>query len=226
MELIQPILMINKVDRAFFELKQNSEDIYQQFQRVIESFNVIVSTYQKPDLDKDCQVDPVKGNVAMGSAYYGFGFSVYSFAKIYSKKFGTNISKLLDVLWGDNYYNGKKFTKEPVEGSTRSFCNLVIDPVMKLAQTLHAGKKEAIVEILNRYKINIDSKDYELESKQLIRKVFQNWIDVADVLIEMIILHLPSPKQAQKYRASYLYEGPQDDECAIVTGKQIGRAHV
>lgn len=45
MELIRPVLMINKVDRAFFELKHDSETVYQNFQRVIESFNVIVSTY-------------------------------------------------------------------------------------------------------------------------------------------------------------------------------------
>jgi elongation factor 2 len=31
----------------------------------------------------------------------------------------------------------------------------------------------------------------------------------------MIIIHLPSPVTAQKYRAEMLYEGPADDECAI-----------
>jgi elongation factor 2 len=31
----------------------------------------------------------------------------------------------------------------------------------------------------------------------------------------MIILHLPSPVKAQKYRCGILYEGPQDDECAV-----------
>jgi elongation factor 2 len=34
------------------------------------------------------------------------------------------------------------------------------------------------------------------------------WISAADTLIEMMILHLPSPKVAQKYRVTYLYEGP------------------
>ena len=29
----------------------------------------------------------------------------------------------------------------------------------------------------------------------------------------MMVLHLPSPKDAQKYRTSYLYEGPIDDPC-------------
>jgi elongation factor 2 len=30
----------------------------------------------------------------------------------------------------------------------------------------------------------------------------------------MMIHHLPSPKTAQKYRYSYLYEGEKDDACA------------
>ena len=43
------------------------------------------------------------------------------------------------------------------------------------------------------------------------KNVFQKWINAADALIEMIILKLPSPVVAQKYRAPYLYEGPIDD---------------
>jgi len=48
----------------------------------------------------------------------------------------------------------------------------------------------------------------------LLRRVFQKWINASDALLEMIILHLPSPRTAQKYRTLYLYEGPLDDECA------------
>lgn len=40
------------------------------------------------------------------------------------------------------------------------------------------------------------------------------WINAADTLLEMMIVHLPSPRKAQKYRTKYLYEGPMDDECA------------
>ena len=42
--------MINKVDRAFFELKHDSETIYQNFSRVIENAKAIISTYQKKDM--------------------------------------------------------------------------------------------------------------------------------------------------------------------------------
>lgn len=38
----------------------------------------------------------------------------------------------------------------------------------------------------------------------------------ADNLLEMVVAHLPSPVEAQKYRCAVLYNGPQDDTCAKV----------
>jgi len=33
-------------------------------------------------------------------------------------------------------------------------------------------------------------------------------------LLEMLVVHLPSPVKAQRYHVENLYEGPMDDECA------------
>ena len=45
--------------------------------------------------------------------------------------------------------------------------------------------------------------------------VLRKWIPAADCLIEVMVKHLPSPITAQKYRASYLYEG---DEMKVLDG--------
>ena len=217
-ELIRPVLIVNKVDRAFFELRHDAETIYQNFQRVIENANVIISTYQKSDMMGDCQVLPSTGNVAMGSALHGWGFTLNTFAKMYSSKFKIEPKKLLPKLWGDNYFTGKKWTTSSTseEGTelTRAFCQMALEPIMKLAHNVQEGKKEIYEPLLTKLGIKLTSDESSLQGKLLVRKVMQKWIGAADALLEMIILHLPSPRVAQKYRTLYLYEGPMDDEAA------------
>lgn len=48
-ERIKPVLMMNKMDRALLELQLEPEDLYQTFQRIVESVNVIISTYGEDD---------------------------------------------------------------------------------------------------------------------------------------------------------------------------------
>jgi len=58
-----------------------------------------------------------------------------------------------------------------------------------------------------------DEKD--LEGKALLKVVMRKFLPAADALLEMMVIHLPSPVTAQAYRAETLYEGPQDDECCM-----------
>lgn len=48
-ERIKPVLFLNKMDRALLELQLEQEDLYQTFQRIIESINVIIATYSDED---------------------------------------------------------------------------------------------------------------------------------------------------------------------------------
>lgn len=219
-ELIKPVLMINKVDRAFFELKHDSETIYQNFQRVIENANVIISTYQKIDTIGDCQVYPNNGTVAMGSALQGWGFTISVFARMYADKFKQEPKKLLNKLWGDNFFNPKtnKWTTESTDDDgtelKRAFCSFILDPIMKLANSVLGGNKTVYEPMIKKLGIELKGDDADLTGKYLLRKIMQKWINASEALLEMIITHLPSPRQAQKYRTLYLYEGPIDDECA------------
>ena len=216
-ELIKPVLMINKCDRALFELKHNSETMYQNFLRVIENTNVIISTYQNQDTMGDLQVYPDSGTVAFGSALHGWGFTLTTFAKMYAAKLKMEKSKLIKRLWGDNYFNPKekRWSDEPEDESVkRAFCANILEPLIKLANTVATGKKEVYQPLLQKLKIELKGEELELQGKYLMRKVMQKWITASEALLEMIILHLPSPRVSQKYRTLYLYQGPMDDECA------------
>jgi len=59
-ERIKPVAFLNKMDRALLELQLEQEDLYQTFQRIVESLNVIVATYTDED-------GPM-GNIMVGGA--------------------------------------------------------------------------------------------------------------------------------------------------------------
>eukprot|EP00997_Jenningsia_sp_PLL12_P006435 NODE_297_length_1947_cov_176.322972_g248_i0.p1 GENE.NODE_297_length_1947_cov_176.322972_g248_i0~~NODE_297_length_1947_cov_176.322972_g248_i0.p1 ORF type:complete len:590 (+),score=213.61 NODE_297_length_1947_cov_176.322972_g248_i0:134-1771(+) len=60
--------------------------------------------------------------------------------------------------------------------------------------------------------IKLSAEEKELPSKKLLKCIMQKWIPASDALLSMIVLHLPSPVQAQAYRAETLYTGSMDDK--------------
>merc|ERR1719340_462571 len=61
----------------------------------------------------------------------------------------------------------------------------------------------------------LKAEEKELEGKPLMKAVMRNWLPAGDAMFQMIVIHLPSPVTAQKYRAELLYEGPHDDAACI-----------
>ena len=76
-------------------------------------------------------------------------------------------------------------------------------------------KKDETATLLDKLQIKLNAEERELEGKQLLKIVMRKFLPAADALLEMMVIHLPSPVTAQKYRAETLYEGPSDDECCI-----------
>lgn len=128
--------------------------------------------------------------------------------------------KLLTCTQGDNYFNPKtkKWTKvgehegQPLE---RAFNQFILDPIFKIFAAIMNFKKEEIPTLLTKLEIKLSGDERELEGKQLLKVVMRKFLPAADALLEMMIIHLPSPVTAQKYRAETLYEGPPDDEACI-----------
>jgi len=216
-EKIKPCLMINKIDRGILELQVDGETMFQKFQRVIENVNVIISTYECEDMGESQQINPQNGTCAMGSALFGWAFTLTKFARVYSKKFGVSREKMMEKLWGDNFFDqkAKKWKNhnkaDDEKELKRAFVSFIMEPVVRLCRATMNGEAEKIDKMLGNLEITLKSAERELQGKHLMKNVFQKWINAAEALLEMIILKLPSPVKAQKYRAAYLYEGPVDD---------------
>merc|ERR1712042_198070 len=216
-ERIKPVLFMNKMDRALLELQLEMEDLYQTFQRIIETTNVIIATYADDDGPMgNIQVDPSKGTVGFGSGLHGWAFSLKQFAEIYAEKFKIPPIKLMARLWGDQFYNAKekKWKKVASEG-VRGFTMFVLDPIYKMFDAVMNFKKDVYEKLLEKLDIKLSVEDRELEAKPLIKKIMQKWLPAGETMLQLITIHLPSPVTAQSYRAEMLYEGPKDDAAAM-----------
>ena len=229
-ELIKPVLHVNKLDRVFLELNLDPEEAYQSFNKAIETVNVVIATYQNSVLVEkeglDMQVHPENGTVSFGSGLQQWAFTLRSFAIKYASKFGMPVRKLMGKLWGDNFYNpatNKFTTKNKTNELDRCFVQFIMQPISKMISTVIELKKNKKGKFVYRKmcsNLGIALKPEEIawqdsHPKKLLKAIMQKWMPAAESLLEMIVAHLPAPNIAQHYRVQGLYEGPQDDECAL-----------
>ncbi|RKO95215.1 P-loop containing nucleoside triphosphate hydrolase protein, partial [Caulochytrium protostelioides] len=168
----------------------------------------------------DVQVYPDQGTVAFGSGLHGWAFTLRQFANRYAKKFGADRAKMMQKLWGENYFNPatKKWSKTSTDANgkplERAFNMFILDPIFKLFDSIMNMKKDQTAAMLEKLEIKLKPEERDLEGKPLLKVVMRKFLPAAEALLEMIVIHLPSPATAQRYRVASLYEGPQDDECA------------
>eukprot|EP00294_Goniomonas_avonlea_P005213 CAMPEP_0114538990 /NCGR_PEP_ID=MMETSP0114-20121206/1_1 /TAXON_ID=31324 /ORGANISM="Goniomonas sp, Strain m" /LENGTH=846 /DNA_ID=CAMNT_0001723067 /DNA_START=72 /DNA_END=2612 /DNA_ORIENTATION=+ len=218
-ERIKPVVTINKLDRAFLELQLEGESMYQRFTKEIENVNVVIATY-RDELMGDVQVAAERGTVAFSAGLHAWAFTLSQFGRMYAKKFGVDVGKMTERLWGDYFFDGT--TKKWVRTATaadgkdlqRAFVQFVVEPVRTVITSAMEDNVEKVVKLLGALGITLTTADKELRGKALMKKCMQRWLPGGKGLLEMMILHLPSPWTAQKYRVENLYEGPMDDVAA------------
>lgn len=217
-ERIKPVLFMNKMDRALLELQLESEELFQTFQRIVENVNVIIATYGEEDgpMGK-IMVDPSIGNVGFGSGLHGWAFTVKQFSEMYAEKFGVSVEKLMKNLWGDRFFNPKtkKWSNSQDDGGVRGFCQFILDPIYKVFKAVMGVKREETAKLIEKLGIKLTSEEKDFEGKPLMKVMMRKWLPAGNTLEQMIVIHLPSPVTAQKYRGELLYEGPQDDDAGV-----------
>ncbi|KAG1746303.1 hypothetical protein EDD22DRAFT_1004586 [Suillus occidentalis] len=168
----------------------------------------------------DVQVYPDKGTVAFGSDLHGYAFTLRQFVGRYAKKFGVPKDKLLAKLWGDNFFNpvtrkwGTKSSDADGKPLERSLNMFVLEPIFKIFDAV-MNFKDQIGLICEKLDVKLTSDEQDLKGKALLKAIMRKFLPTGDSLLEMIIINLPSPVTAQRYRVKTLHEGPMDDEFAI-----------
>jgi elongation factor 2 len=144
-ERVRPLLFINKIDRLIKELRMTPKEIQDRFVQIIKDINNLIDTYGEPGFKEKWRLDPVKGQIAFGSAKDRIGLTIP-----YSQRKGIKISDLISA-----YEKGREVVED-----------------------------------------------------------LQKKIPLHEVLLEMVIKHVPNPREAQAYRIPKIWRGPLDSEIA------------
>ena len=157
LERVRPILFLNKLDRVWLEKHLSVSESYKLFKQTIESMNVICTTY-KDETMGDIHIDPTHLNVAFGSGYFGFGFTLNHFAKMYSSQFGLSQKKMVRKLWGNHYWDKERkewTTKQTKASQLNGFCQFVLKPIEALFDSIMNEQTETYVAIAAALDLNI-----------------------------------------------------------------------
>jgi len=91
-ERVRPLLFINKIDRLIKELRMTPKEIQDRFVQIIKDINNLIDTYGEPGFKEKWRLDPVKGQIAFGSAKDRIGLTIP-----YSQRKGIKISDLISA---------------------------------------------------------------------------------------------------------------------------------
>lgn len=210
-EKVRPVLLINKMDKGISQMHE-PERFYNQCQKIINEVNYIISEFIP---EEEYKIDPVLNNVAFGSGYFGWAFTIRDLAKIYAERFKTDYQFLNKKLWGDNFYNGKKFTSKIDEvdpEQDRAFNKFIIGPIIRLQNSILNQEYDTTKKILTKINLEIKEKCWEEPPEDLLKIVLRKWLNAAESILNMCVNHLPSPREAQKYRIATLFKGKRSSE--------------
>ncbi|MCE2196918.1 hypothetical protein GQ599_10360, partial [Streptococcus thermophilus] len=75
---------------------------------------------------------------------HGWAFSVKEFADIYASMFKVPAAKLMNKLWGENFFNKKtkKWSTTKSSDNERAFNTYILDPIFKLFDAIMNFKKD------------------------------------------------------------------------------------
>ncbi|KAF2198127.1 elongation factor 2 [Delitschia confertaspora ATCC 74209] len=230
LEGIPLTLVINKMDRLILELKLPPQDAYFKLKHVIEEVNTVIEN-TIPGQGESRRVSPEKGNVAFACSSMRWCFTLESFAKMYAdfnptqerapgfgkEKPALDTKKFALRLWGDIFFNPKcrKFTRKAIEdGAKRTFVHWILEPIYKLYSHTLSSSPADLKAKLGKLGIRLKPSQYKADAKELMRVVCEQYFGPACGFVDMVVQHVPSPKEGARRMLDRYYTGPPDTKTA------------
>ncbi|KAJ2949706.1 hypothetical protein O0L34_g15638 [Tuta absoluta] len=150
--------------------------------------------------DSQLYFSPEQGNVVFASAIDGWGFTVHTFAKLFSDKLGVKEEILKKVLWGDFYLNTKtkRFMKGAQEKAKKPlFVQVVLDNLWNIYETIVSrNEKEKVPGICEKLGIKLTTRDLRhTDSRVQLQSLMMQWLPLSKTVLDMVCKKLPSPKE-------------------------------
>ena len=76
------------------------------------------------------------------------------------------------------------------------------------------GSEVDVLCLADKLRVSLSLDEKSQTGKSLVNTVMKKWLPAGQAMLQMVICHLPSPVEAQRYRVEVLYEGPMDDQAA------------
>jgi elongation factor 2 len=171
----------------------------------------------------DEHFNPKLGNVAFASGKHGWAFTISQFATFLAEKTQSLKHKHIDRLWGESFYSStnKKWLSyeqsRSIDDAKRGFNQFILQPIYKMLTACAELNMDEVRTLLSKIDLKLPADKLDasvLDSKTITSNVMKRWLPAGEAMLHLIVLHLPSPVQAQVYRIQHLYEGPQDDQVA------------
>ncbi|KAF2078587.1 hypothetical protein CYY_000087 [Polysphondylium violaceum] len=210
-----PVLFLNKLDRLLLELQMDPCEMKHTLERHIERINTSFW-----DGDSTTTIDDTftTFNILFGSGLQGWGFTIQTFASLYSAKFGVAKERMAEYLWGEHFFDAekKKWVSLNVSESGKplrnGFSQFICQPIVQISRAVIDGKKDVLDKMLAS--LHICLPDQNLQGKALFIEVMNQFLPIDKALLN-IVANLPSPIQAQAKSIPAIYNQPIDDPCTI-----------